>query len=99
MTTKTAKIYCGLHPEPDMECPYCQAEATGTDMCNRWEIGLTLTYDVTREDITAQHPGDEEIDFAERSWFRIREHLDQLLANTPFMHYHINKRPVRVWEP
>jgi hypothetical protein len=66
---------------------------------NRWEMQLTLTWDVLPEDVTERHPGDADIDFAQRAVERIRPDLENMLGpDTPFAHYHISAWPKRVTE-
>jgi hypothetical protein len=66
---------------------------------NRWEMHLTLTWDVLPEDVAKVYEGDSEGDFAGRALARIRPDLEQVLAeDTPFAHYHISSMPKRVRE-
>ena len=66
---------------------------------NRWEMQLTLTWDVLPEDVTERYEGDAEVDFAKRAVERVRPDLENILGpDTPFAHYHITAWPKRVTE-
>jgi len=66
---------------------------------DRWEMHLTLTWDVLPEDVTERYEGDAEVDFSRRALERIRPNLENILgSDTPFAHYHITGFPKRVTE-
>ena len=67
-------------------------------MLKTWAMQIELTFPVNPEDIKERFPGDAEVDYSRRALRRIRPHLESLLEDTKFAHYHITELPRRVLE-
>jgi len=61
-----------------------------------WAMKVELTFPVEKGDIAERFEGDAEADFSFRALERVKSHLENLLRDSPFEHYHICQFPRRV---
>ena len=61
-----------------------------------WRMQIELEFPVEVKDIEERYTGDTEVDFSTRALERVRVHLETLLANSSFVHYHLISVPKRI---
>ena len=68
--------------------------------CNRWELSLTLTFDIEPGDMEVRHAGDTSVDFANRALARVRPSLNKIVTSPgkPFKHFQLKGLPTPVVE-
>lgn len=64
-------------------------------MPERWELLVSLTFDIKPEDIQVRHRGDAPVDFSHRAFDRVRPRLNALVDKEPFVHFQVEKMPCR----